>query len=197
MAINNFKALSTFTLIVLVWKKVDDVNYKIEYKKTSDVDYVELESEYESNTYAIPHLDPDTSYDVLVTSSDASTASSTIVTSTKIAACQVQEVIRKEWGYNDTEFNAKVAELEEYAFSQIQNKVTDVYRSVKNLNCISGMINNYVMASLRKDIVYLNQAGESENEYAQFYTQLNNLNDDEEYQKQQTGSIWYRYSVSD
>ena len=194
--INNFKALSTFTLIVLVWKN-SGATYKIEYKKTSDVDYIELESEYESNTYAIPHLDPNTSYDVLVTSSDASTASSTIVTTTKIAACQVQEVIRKEWDYNDAEFNAKVAELEEYAFSQIQNKVTDVYRSVKNLNCISGMINNYVMASLRKDIVYLNQAGESENEYAQFYTQLNNLNDDEEYQKKQTGSIWYRYSVSD
>ena len=194
--INNFKALSTFTLIVLVWKN-SGATYKIEYKKSVDIDYIELESEYESNTYAIPHLDPNTSYDVLVTSSDASTASSTIVTTTKIAACQVQEVIRKEWDYNDAEFNAKVAELEEYAFSQIQNKVTDVYRSVKNLNCISGMINNYVMASLRKDIVYLNQAGESENEYAQFYTQLNNLNDDEEYQKKQTGSIWYRYSVSD
>ena len=196
MAINNFKALSTFTLVVLVWKK-SGATYKIEYKKSVDIDYIELESEYESNTYAIPHLDPNTSYDVLVTSSDASTASSTIVTTTKIAACQVQEVIRKEWDYNDAEFNAKVAELEEYAFSQIQNKVTDVYRSVKNLNCISGMINNYVMASLRKDIVYLNQAGESENEYAQFYTQLNNLNDDEEYQKKQTGSIWYRYPVSD
>ena len=194
--INNFKALSTFTLIVLVWKN-SGATYKIEYKKSVDIDYIELESEYESNTYAIPHLDPNTSYDVLVTSSDASTASSTIVTTTKIAACQVQEVIRKEWDYNDAEFNAKVAELEEYAFSQIQNKVTDVYRSVKNLICISGMINNYVMASLRKDIVYLNQAGESENEYAQFYTQLNNLNDDEEYQKKQTGSIWYRYPVSD
>ena len=195
MAINNFKALSTYTLVVLIWKKVQDATYTIEYKKTVDGGYTELESSWENNTYNIAHLEPSTSYDVRVTdNSDSSTVTQTITTSTKIAACQVQEILRKEWDYDDVAFNDKVSELEEYAFAHIQNKITDIYRSVKNLACIPGMINNYVMANLRKDIPYLNENGESQNEYAEFFTQLNSFNDDEEYQKEQTAQIWYKYS---
>ena len=195
MAITNFKALSTYTLVVLVWKNKGST-YKIEYKETTDIDYIELETVYSSNTYYIAHLNPNTSYDIRVTdNSDSDVMTRTVTTTDKVTACDTLEIIRKEWGYDEAQLNDAIAKREEEALSIIENTITDMERSVKNLNIISGMINNYVMYSLRKDIVYLNQVGEAQQEYDQFYGHLNNLNNNgEEYQKKQTGQTWYRFA---
>lgn len=193
--INNLTALSSYSLIVLVWKKADIQDYDIKYKITTDIDYTVSVESYNGNTYAISNLEPNKNYEVIITdNSDASENTIFISTTKKIAPCNYLNEIAAKWGYNQAELDQEISNLESIAFGIIQNKVTDIYRSVNNLNAIIGMIKNYVMANLIKNVPVLNQNGESNDEYAQFYTQLNELDDSEEYQKKQTGQAWVRYS---
>jgi len=192
MSILNFKARSTFTVIVLVWKKLVGATYKIEYKKTNDIDYIELESAWTSNTYLIEQLDGETEYDVRVTdSTDSDIVDDTITTTVKYAPCETLLTLQKEWNYNDSEFLNHQINLESQALSKVKNKVTDIYKSIKDLNDIIGMIGNYVMYNLKKDSSFLNQDGSAQDEITQFYTALNNIDDDEEHQKKNVSLGFY------
>lgn len=192
MSIKNYKARSIYTLIVLVWKKVVGTTYKIEYKKTTDIDYIELESDLTSSTYLIEQLESGESYDIRITDNiDLEVITDVVVTTVKYAPCETLEILRKEWNYNDADFVNHIVNLESQALAKIKNKVTDIYKSIKDLNDVISMINNYVMSNLKKDSSFLNQDGSAQDEIQQFYIALNNIDNDEEYQKKNVSLGFY------